>query len=493
LSVERETKLRVGPGFQLPGFDGVRSGVRAVRTEPQRTRTVYWDTEDLRLARWGCSLRFRAGQAWTLKLPAQEDAGALSRDEIEAAGSPTTPPPKLVDLVTAYLRGAPVRPAVALQTVRTRVAFTDADRALLGEVVDDEVAVLDGRRIAARFHEVEVETHDDDLAGAAIARLRAAGAGETVLTPQYIRALGARALAPPELIGREELPGDAPVRDVVANALAVSVIRLLRADAGVRLDEDIEALHAARVAVRRLRSDLRTFRSLLLPGWSEPLRAELAWLGDALRAVRDLDVLSDRMVHEVDDVLGPADAEGGRRLVRRVRDERSAARASLTVDLGSPRYTSLLDRLVDAAAAPGLAPGMAGMPASEVAADLMRGPWSHLERACGRIRKDSPDEDLHAARIRAKRARYAAEALAPLAGRPATRFARAAADLQDVLGMHQDAVVTTGWLRGAAAAEPGAGFAAGLLAARALRERRKSRERWRASWKALRRRKRSWP
>ena len=62
MSVERETKLDVGSGFHLPGFDGLPGDIRAVREEPVRTRTVYWDTEDLRLARWGCSLRFRTDQ-----------------------------------------------------------------------------------------------------------------------------------------------------------------------------------------------------------------------------------------------------------------------------------------------------------------------------------------------------------------------------------------------------------------------------------------------
>ena len=52
-----------------------------------------------------------------------------------------------------------------------------------------------------------------------------------------------------------------------------------------------------------------------------------------------------------------------------------------------------------------------------------------------------PDAALHAVRIRAKRCRYAAEATIPVFGTPAQRFARAIADVQDVLGEHQDAVV----------------------------------------------------
>ena len=57
------------------------------------------------------------------------------------------------------------------------------------------------------------------------------------------------------------------------------------------------------------------------------------------------------------------------------------------------------------------------------------------------------DEDLHSVRIGAKRCRYAAEAVAPTIGKRARTFARAAADLQQVLGDHHDAVVAEGWLR----------------------------------------------
>jgi CHAD domain-containing protein len=286
---------------------------------------------------------------------------------------------------------------------------------------------------------------------------------------------------------------DAPVRDMVGNALAASVIRLLRADAGVRQGEDPEAVHAARVAVRRLRSDLRTFRSVLDPGWMDPLRRELSWLGGSLGGVRDMDVLGEHLAVLVD-ALPAEDRPQGARLLERVLAERSASRDRLLADLGSERYRELLDRLVAAASEPAISAEAAQRPASESVEALMAGPWSHLVRACDRIGADPTDEHLHAARIRAKRARYAADALAPVVGAPARKFARSAAELQDVLGRHQDAVVAAGWLREAARAAPQAGFAAGLLAARADHERSEARRTWRKTWKALRRRKkRSWP
>jgi CHAD domain-containing protein len=62
----------------------------------------------------------------------------------------------------------------------------------------------------------------------------------------------------------------------------------------------------------------------------------------------------------------------------------------------------------------------------------------------------TPDEReflLHEVRKAAKRSRYAADAVAPVLGRPAKRYAKAAAGVQGVLGDHQDAVVERQWLR----------------------------------------------
>ena len=92
---------------------------------------------------------------------------------------------------------------------------------------------------------------------------------------------------------------------------------------------------------------------------------------------------------------------------------------------------------------------------------------------------DSPDEELHAARIRVKRARYAAE----LEGDKA--YVQAAKRLQDVLGEHQDAVVAIGKLRDLAARMPDAAVAAGRLIEREHERARRTRDAWRASWKRL--------
>jgi CHAD domain-containing protein len=492
VSVERETKLDVGPGFRLPGFDGVRDGVRAIGSDPEQSRTAYWDTKDLRLARWGCSLRNRVGQGWTLKLAPLEHGGAIAREEIVRTGPADRVPEELSALVTAYARGQSLQPVVTLRTVQTRVVLADADRTPLGEVVDDEVSVVDGLRVTARFREVEVETRDEELAAAALARLRAAGAGDTIRTPKYLRALGPDAAAPPELLASASLPPDAAVVDVVRNAVAASVIRLVRADAGIRLGDDPEAVHQARVAARRLRSDLRTFRPLLDRSWAGSLREGLSWLGGSLGAVRDLDVLARRLETQVA-TLPDQDRPAGERLVGRLRAVRSAARERMLVDLRSPRYVALLDALVAAASQPGVLDEAGSLPAREAMGSLMARPLAHLTRACEAIHRRSPDEVVHAARIRAKRARYAADAVAPVFGKEARSFVRAAGKLQDRLGEHQDAVVAAAWLRETARTYPSTAFVAGLIAAREEKARLRARTSWRPLWKAVRRKEpRSW-
>ena len=294
---ELEVKLGAAPSFRLPALERVADGV-VEETEPaRRVSATYLDTEDLRLTRWGVSLRHRTSDGWTVKLPRTSDGTMLVREEYLFAGASRRPPAEAVDLVRAFVRNATLRPQVRLRTVRRETALRDGEGRLLAAVVDDDVAVLDGRRIAARFRELEVETDDEShlpLLELVITHLRENGAGPPDPTPKVVRALGHRASQAPE-IAVTALGDEATVADVVQRAIAASVDRLIRHDPIVRLDADPEGVHQARVATRRLRSDLRTFGSLLDPEWVRALREELGWLAGNLGAVRDDDVLLARM------------------------------------------------------------------------------------------------------------------------------------------------------------------------------------------------------
>lgn len=494
MTLERETKLQVPATFALPALSDV-PGVVATPAEPSRFTTVYVDTQDLRLARWGCSLRHREGEGWTLKLPGTSVGATVVRDEIVFDGEARRVPSEAADLVSAYARGADLRAVVRLRTVRRRVELSDAQGARVGEVVDDEVSVMDGSRVAARFRELEVEAatpEPDPRLEGIVSRLVVAGASPTDGTPKYQQALGARASAPPDVLV-PDLGPDASVGEVVRGAIAASVVRLVRHDAGVRMGDELEDVHQARVATRRLRSDLRTFREVLDPEWDAALREELGWLGAELGTVRDLDVQLERLTGLVAR-LPDEDRTVGERLLAERAKRRDEARAHLLDAIRTERYLGLLDRLVEDAREPAVVPDAAPAPAAMALATVMERPWKHLRAAMDGLGPASPDADLHLARIRTKRVRYAAEAVAPVFGKGARAFAREAAALQDVLGEHQDAVVGAAWLRAAAQGGTRRAFVAGQLATLERLASAAARERWPGVWKRLaRKRLRFWP
>src|ERR687895_602826 len=78
---EREAKLAAPAGFDLPELGGPDDGFLAEPQAPRRLQTTYYDTPDLRLARWGASLRYRPGEGWTVKLPEGEHGVLLVRAE----------------------------------------------------------------------------------------------------------------------------------------------------------------------------------------------------------------------------------------------------------------------------------------------------------------------------------------------------------------------------------------------------------------------------
>jgi CHAD domain-containing protein len=423
-TLERELKLRAPDGFALPDLGG----------DPLERRvfvSTYHDTEGLRLARAGATLRHRVENGrglWQLKLPRGD-----GRLELETGGGPASPPGDMLALLPALTRGEELGAVARLRT--RRVGFRVADNGSVAEVTLDSVAVLDGQRVTRTWEEIEAEVVDGD---AAILRragdeLRRAGATEPERRPKLFQALG---------IERSE---DAADPTTALGALRVmlraQVEQILRHDPGVRIGDDPEDVHQLRVAARRSRAFLRAARPLLDRAWEAGLQDELRWLLSAAGPVRDHDVFSEYLRAEAEALDGP-DRAAFDAVLERVEREGAAARAALLDALGSDRYLALLDRLEDAAAAP-RAKGV-----DEPLEGLWKREWRRLRRTVAGLGDDPSDEALHETRIRAKRARYAAELAAPVLGKRGDRFVSRAKGLQDVLGEHQDAAVAEERLRG---------------------------------------------
>ena len=281
------------------------------------------------------------------------------------------------------------------------------------------------------------------------------------------------------------------VGDVVRAAIAAGVERLMRPDPGVRIGADPEAVHQARVATRRLRSDLRTFRTVLDQSWVTATRDELRWVAGALGGVRDGDVLMDRLRRRVVE-LPAQDGPAAQGLLAKLDAELGQARDALLGVLRSRRYLTLVETLVQGANDPPFTEA-AALPAGAALPRQVRKPWRRLARAVDELPSQPGDVELHHVRVLAKRARYAAEAVAPVAGRAATRFAEAVAGLQGVLGDLHDAVVAQEWLRTAAGRHPTRALVAGEILAQERADAASLRDRWRAVWeKAAGKKLRSW-
>ncbi len=465
---ETELKMRVDSTFQLPELVGQVACVAATQEQPVRTLTaVYYDTDDLRLLRWGVTLRRREGgddAGWHLKLPVSDGV----RDEVRlplTAGASGRVPQPLAELVTALHRGAALKPVATLRTQRRPTLLLDDESQPFAELVDDTVAILDG----VRFRELEVEALRSDVADhlhAVAACLIDHGAVPGSL-PKVATALGSRVHAPPDVpVLRRPRPKD-PAGDAVRAHLATHVQRFMQEDIRVRRNLP-DAVHQMRVAARRLRSGLKVFAPLVDSEWASRLRKELSWAADGLGEMRDTEVLLHRLTdHAASLPSEQADLASGA-VDKQLRARMADAQAQATARLNSRRHRELLVALVAAVEDPHLTE-RARERCRDVLPPLVEHSWRALVKDAKHLHSDSPAVEWHQTRIAAKRTRYAAEAVAPILGKRTKAFAHAVAQVTDVLGDQHDAMVCQRALADLASTpdvDGATGYALGLLSAR---------------------------
>jgi CHAD domain-containing protein len=479
---EIEIKLDADAGYVLPDLAAIPGVAGVERAEVQELEAVYVDTADLRLVRHGTTLRRRTGgtdAGWHLKLP----AGGRERIEVQRAlgRSVKAVPPQLLGLVRVELRGEPVAPVARIATTRTVHRLLGEDGTVLAEVADDQVTgeALGAELTTSTWREIEVELVDGEpgLIDAAQAVLVAAGArpadspsklqhtlahrlaaldlpdiAAAARTAEEVKAAGRKSSAKKarKAMAKAVAVESAAAGDVVVEYLTLQVAALIAEDPRVRLSAD-EGVHQMRVAIRRLRTNLASFRSLFADRAGEPLRGELKWLGGVLGEARDAEVMRARLKKDIDAqpatlVIGPV----VRRMDVELRKAYREAHEKVVEALDSDRYLALVETLEVFVTDP---------PFSEHGrAEATKELRKRLRKACRRVEsaaaalegaaaQDEQDHRLHEVRIAAKRARYAAETVRPVAGDEAKAVAKAMEEIQETLGDHQDAVVERAWLR----------------------------------------------
>jgi len=418
--VEREIKLAIDDHFRLPPLPGTPL--------PRRLLTsTYYDTHQYDLAQARITLRHRierGKQAWQLKLPLLKN-----RQEVELVDRQSRPPTTFRDLLFLHLGRRRLVPVATLRVWRAGVRLC-IDDAPVADVTLDYVAVVKNGAVLRRFRELEIEqvNGNERTLPDLEEQLRRAGAEDHDGRPKLFRALSLPAPSP------EPPPApDAPAVDHVKWALGRHTRWLLAHDPGTRLGKEPESLHQMRVATRQLRAILRAARPLLVPEWADSLQDELRWLGQLLGPARDLDVQLAYFRGE-SAMLDARDRRPLAEFIAHLEGERNKIHGVLLNELTNVRYLDLIRRLQQAKHDPIV------VETNITLNDLAKSAFTKLRKAIQHLGPSPSNSRLHEIRIKTKRARYAAQLAEPADGKSVTRFIKTAGTVQDVLGMHQDAI-----------------------------------------------------
>ncbi|WP_296771141.1 CYTH and CHAD domain-containing protein [Thiobacillus sp.] len=480
--MEIELKLALPPQ-QAAAFVKRMARRRSVPLQ-QDLVTRYFDTPDFALSAQGVALRVRrVGRRWlqTLKTEGERQGGLSRRVEFEMPVSRGVPdwsrfPPEALAYVPEALR-AQLAPVFETRFHRTAWLIAGKGGAQV-EVALDVGEVVSGER-SQPICEIELELKAGQPDALFVLALDWAVAFDCLPFDvskaergvRLAHGIGAAPVKSVSLALDDGMGVEAGFAAIVQTCLAQFQANL----PGVRASDDIEYVHQARVALRRLRAALRLFRTAcaLPPGLLDELRALAATLGPA----RDWDVLCGETLP----AIAPhyPDAESWQQGMAALEARRSAVRAGMREALAQAHPGAWLLAMQRWLLRHGWHAHPEGQAVPAAQRFIQLSPldaWVRraLQKGHRPIVRGARDfaaltpAQRHALRIAIKRQRYAAEFFQTLFdGRRQAGYLAALRTAQDSLGQANDAHIASGLLT-AAGREAGAmgDFALGWLAAK---------------------------
>lgn len=417
-----------------------------------RLVSTYFDTPDASLRAARISLRTRLsdqGSSQTLK---RAGASFVDRDEWETEDDGARP--NLAWLRRTPLAAffeAPVGEALdarfTVDVMRTTLALRHGDATIEG-ALDQGAIRADGRALPVNEFELELKGGSSDAVVAMARKLARDVPLVLSLASKAERGYGIVDLSwgcPTKTIPLLLEPG-------MSNATAFSAIvqgclhALLVNAALIGVgNRDAEAVHATRIALRRLRAALDLFGPILRRKAASAIRRDVKWLADRLGAARDADVFAAELEARAADETLP----GAGALASVTRDPHDAAYDALREALASPRFRLLVLDLAAFSAA-GLRRRRSGKPFAPFARRRLAKRRNALIRPRRRPSQLSTHE-LHDLRKDAKMLRYDLEFLDGMAsGRERKRVVKlhdALSRLQQSLGIIHDQDALRAFLR----------------------------------------------
>jgi inorganic triphosphatase YgiF len=460
---------------------------------------TYFDTVDHALRKAGYGLRIRDGENGRKQtLKSASSGGVFARGEWESAVEGPEPDRALLDKTPAakVINGDALTP-VFVTNVRRVTRLIERDGATIEAALDQGELLAEDRRAGVSELELELKAGSArvlfdlarDLAAHASLRLSLVSKAERGYALALDEVDGPR---PDAVLDPEATTGEA------LQALGrSSLCRLCAAAETLRARPGPDRVHKLRVAARRFRAMLSTFKGLAGDPEALRVKAELKWLADELGAARNLDVFiadvwrpaaeSQAVESQVAHDQAAQDRAGGEANGAAENEARALAAFGKALLAAQTQAYAQAGAAVDSARFRTLA--------IDVAAWLEAGVWTTdkrlakrrdrpaadfaaqaLDKSRRRIRKNGRDlaalspEDRHHLRIRGKKLRYAVEDLGglfPDHPKRLARFVEATKDLQDSLGVLNDLAIREALAREVALScdDPEAAFAAGQLTA----------------------------
>jgi CHAD domain-containing protein len=478
---------------QLGGLQATGGRARSTQFEDR-----YVDTSDGALAKAGFAVRIRQSGTDTIVsvkslIAGEGDGGAVERDELEGpadriAPAAEWPASDARSLVLEHAGDAPLVERVTIRQLRHRRLLKAGESRV--ELSLDEVDVVSRGRIIRSFTELEAELVKGDasllealahrldseigLARSGHSKLEAAmaaidGADGDAAEPKVRRPKKARSNgAAPRSDGgtqddahaRDDVPrlvvGKTPgvnAEDHVAEAgrkvMRFHLARMLEREPGVRSGVDIEDVHKMRVATRRQRAAWRVFGEAFKKGRTKAHRDGLRDVARRLGSVRDLDVqLEAADAYRSDQPV--AEQRAIEPLLAAWQQHRDDARILLARELDSPGYARFLDDYLDFVRTE----GAAAVPVSALQPHRVRDTapsriWAAYEqvRTYEPVLRWADITTLHDLRIASKWLRYTLEFVQEALGDDSTPLIGRVTDLQDHLGLLNDADVASSMTR----------------------------------------------
>jgi triphosphatase len=422
------------------------------RGSSRELSTVYFDTPDQALAKRGIALRIRSTgrrKLQTIKLPAEGPDGLQIQREVETPVAGDRPEfDRISDLRLRRLftyGGIADGLAPLFQTEFKRSTWPLRFNGSLIEFAFDQGEIRAG---SARqvLSEIELELkegrpeHLFELALAVHEVLPVTLGDATKAARGYALLDGAATEPQPAKATPTGLLPTMTARHAFAIAARNCLAQMRGNEASARLGRDPEGIHQLRIGLRRLRALVNAYRDALAPAAHEFLSRELRWLQQQLNPARDWDVFIATTLEPITRRMPGLEA-----CLEAAKELRDLAQERATATLASPRYTAFLLRCYHWLATGAWASAETGLhdrPVVEFAAAMLHRRHRRLLKFGGK-RADLPESELHRLRLMSKKQRYIADFFREIYPRKATgRYIDALAEIQDVLGSLNDALVS---------------------------------------------------